>query len=238
MKLAIALFFAGLLSFFLTDYFILVGSAHRLVANQTNDPGVQAYIAELNDLQDGTTAPIEERIFTNCGYVNEVRVKPGFRIVHDLTLGDEVVVKGPKNALSHLELHNTQGRLSPDFNRPVKLNELVTIRVNLQAHGSEIMRIGLDEAQPGRTRFQPDFVTKAPLSFQVLTLGDIPKHPIQIEGQDLIIYNTGEDDPSFLEGKVNRLEFIYSNSSNDSIPSRASAPNLRAVETMHYNQNS
>lgn len=237
MRLPIALFCVGLFSFFLTDYFTLVRSANQLIARQTDDPGVQAYIARLNDLKDGTTAPIEERRFTNCGYVEKVRVKPGFRIIHDTTLGREVTARGPKNALAHLELNNVQGRFYPDFDRPVKLKELVEIRINLQAHGADLMYISLEQVQPGRTRFQPDFVTQAPLSFQVLSFGDIPKHPVQIDAQDLIVYSSKGDDPSFLQGQAKRLEFIYTDNNEETAPPQLSAINLRVGETIHTVRN-
>ncbi|MEM9527932.1 MAG: hypothetical protein AAGA31_15060, partial [Bacteroidota bacterium] len=166
---------------------------------------------------------------------DKVKVKPGFRVIHDLTLGREVIARGPKNALAHLSFNNKQGRFSPDFDRPVKLKELVEVRINLEAHGSKILNVSLDQALPERTLLQPDFTTEGPLSFRILKFWDIPQHPIQIESENVVVdYDPSEDHPEYLQGSANKLEFIYYISrNNDTIPPQITAPNLQVGETIH-----
>lgn len=221
MKLASIIFFGALLAYFSTDYLVYIVPKAAYQAQGAAHPDVKEFIREISELVDATGSTITEQRL-RVGYLRRVDVRPGFRVVHDPALGREVIVKGPEKALAHFRMNDDEDRLSPDFIRPVRLRELVEIRVNLNAHGGEKMRINLYTAPPERTTLQPDFVTEGPLRFKLLHFAGIPPHPVQIDSRDVVIHTT--DDVSGLTGTAEQLEFLY----EDKEAPEQIAPNLRA----------
>ncbi|MEL7161878.1 MAG: hypothetical protein AAFN92_14045 [Bacteroidota bacterium] len=232
MKISFSLFCAGFLLFFVTDYFEQIRPAIHLATTGTVHPEVQAYRERISTVIDATNSSRGERRFPDPGFLDRIRANPGFRIVHDPSLGGEVIARGPKNVLAFLELTKRSGRLGPDFDRPVRLRELVEIRVNLHAHGSQQMRISLNRAREGRTILQPDFATAGPLQFQLLSFTNLPDHPVQVASQDVIVRGD-EPHTNSLTGTAGRLEFTYWSGEDDSPLTEASAPNLRAGKVLH-----
>ncbi|MEM6773003.1 MAG: hypothetical protein AAF597_20660 [Bacteroidota bacterium] len=229
MRTAIILFALGLGGLFLTDYLTQLGPSYALQRQGEQYPGVKEFIAGLETAQDLRQDPVITKEIPGQ-YFFRVTVYPGFRIIHNPDLGRKMKVTAPEGAFPHLKYFGREGRFEPDFTRPVKINQHVIVELNIEAFGSKNMQIRLDEAFPGRTRFQPDFQTVGPLSFQYLKLMDIPDQPIEINGKDLVVFTN--DDATNLTGKVEHLEFIYSN--NDSIPPVLEAPNLIHQKVFHH----
>jgi len=230
MKLALPLFFLGLLTLLGADYLTTLKSVHQLENLRENAPEVQAFLAQIDDLQDGANAPIVEKIVTG-GYFDRLVINPGFRIIHDPTLTNKIQIKGPGNVLEYLQLKRKTGWLTPDFDRPVKLKEHVEIRLNLQAPGSRSMRISMRGAKEGRTVFQPDLVTEGPLDFDILYFTDLPDHPIQLTSRDVVIRGRHLN-ATQLQGTANRVEFLYRDADMQRDSLRLEAPNLKAQKVI------
>ena len=145
-------------------------------------------------------------------------------------MGKEVLYKGPENAFSHLKFNEKSNRFTPDFDRPVKLKELVEIRLNTEAHGSKEFRLDLNRAAKGRTNLQPDFVTVGPLHFEYLYFSNIPDHDVQVQSKDVVIYAV--DNPIFLIGSADRVEFVYYSDNEISKKLRLEAPNLKSNKVL------
>jgi len=224
MKLASLLFFSTLVAFFVTDYLVFVVPKAVYHAQGAEHPEVKAYLNDINETVDATDGPPVKKVLS-AGYLRRVDIAPGFRVVHDPALGDELIVSGPAAALEFFEMHEDKDRLSPDFSRPVRLKDLVEIRVNLHKHHSEQMRINLLYAPEGRTELQPDFVTEGPLKFKLLTFAGVPPHAVRVESKDVVINTT--NDVSGLEGTAERLEFIF----DDKSAPEQNTPGLRAGKT-------
>jgi len=221
MKLASIIFFGALLAYFATDFMVYAIPKADYNAQGSDHPKAQEFLREISELVDATGSPVvEQRI--RLGYLRRVDVRPGFRVIHDPALGPEVIVRGPKKALAYFRMHSDDDRLSPDFTRPVRLRELVDVRINLHAHRAEKMRINLYTTPPERTVLQPDFVTEGPLQFKLLLIAGIPPHPIQIEGEDVVVHTS--DDTRQLQGTAERLEFLF----EDKEAPEQVAPQLRA----------
>lgn len=230
MKLAFLLFGLGLVCFVSTDYLNQVIPHTNLHAQLENSAGAQAFLANLDDVLDATNSPVIKRTLS-FGFCDRVDVHPGFLIIHDPGLGREVVVTAPEAVFEHLNLgDNSNGRLEPDFDRPVRLNELVEVRVNLHAHGSKRMRIGMYDCGLYRTKLEPNFVTAGKLNFTFLKFFDIPTHRIDIDSKNVVIHT--DDDTFWLYGKTDRLEFLFNASKDGEKALDLSAPNLAAGKVL------
>lgn len=234
MKLPAILFVMGLLGLLGADYLNQVLPRQHLNANPQEHPDVIAFLADIDEVIDATGSPLveQELSFGLCSWVD---VNPGFRVIHDPTLGREVLAKIPEAALPYLTFSPGHERFAPDFNRPVRLNELVELRINLHAHGSRRMRIGMNDPAEGRTRFLPDFVTEGPLQFTFLNIVDIPNHRIDIESEDVVVFT--RDDTANLYGTAERLEFLFVGGGKREQIIVLDAPNLRAKKVFRTNTN-
>lgn len=225
MKLASIIFFGALLAFLTADYLVYFIPKVDYYTQGAEHPDAQEFLRNISELVDATGSPIVEKRI-HAGFLRRVDVRPGFRVIHDPELGRELIVKGPEKALAHFEMHEDSDRLTPDFNCPIRLKELVEVRVNLHAHGADKMRINLYTTPPERTTLQPDFVTKGPLQFKFLQIAGIPPHPILVDSRDVVVYT--QDDTRQLQGTAQRLEFLF----DDKDAPEQVAPDLRAGKTI------
>lgn len=221
MKFPLLIFIGSVLALFLVDFLFTVMPNIELHKQGPDHPKVQAFIADIDNVIDATQGPAGEKRFA-IGLLKRVTVNPGFRVIHDPELGCEVIATGPEAALKYLVLGDDSDRIVPDFNRPVRLNDLVEIRLNLHAHGSREMRLSLNRVPAERTNLQPDLVTAGPLNFQMLRIASFPDHPLHIASRDLMVYSS--DDLDNLHGSVDRLEIMYDEPGD--ARNLATAPNL------------
>lgn len=234
MKLPAILFVMGLIGLLGADYLNQVLPFKHLVVNPQEHPDAVAFLAKIDKVIDATGSSVVEQELA-FGLCSRVDVNPGFRVIHDPTLGKEVIAKLPEIALPYLTLSGDPEAFFPDFNRPVKLKELVEIRINLHAHGSQRMRIGMNDPAEGRTRFLPDFVTEGPLQFTFLNIVDIPNHRIDIESEDVVVFT--RDDITNLYGTAKWLEFLFLEEETKEKKIVMEAPNLRAEKVFRTNIN-
>lgn len=227
MKRPLLIFIGSVLVLFVSDFLFTVIPKIERHKQGVNHPEVQAFIASIDNVIDATTGPIVEKHFS-VGSLSRVTVNPGIRVIHDPSMGSEVIATGPEPALEHLNMGGQTGRIVPDFDRPVRLTNLVEVRLNLHAHGSREMRLNLQRVPPERTILQPDFVTKGPLDFQMLRIASFPDHPLQIASKDLMVYTS--DDLANLHGTVDRLEIMYDETGD--ARNLATAPNLKFNELL------
>lgn len=204
MKTAYSLYFGAIISLFIANYTLQAVPLRQFSEAGKAHPQVQAFLADLEAPVDATAGPAEQRSF-QLGYISRATVSPGFRLTHDPLLGKEIIVTGPTAALDYLQLSNDEGRFSPDFTRPVRLRERVEVRINLEAHGSEWMRIDLLTPK-GQVALPPDLVTTGPLRFRMLELRKLPDHPIMVETTYLAVPN--REPLSYLTGTTDHLELL------------------------------
>ncbi|MFT5999396.1 MAG: hypothetical protein ACI81P_001854 [Neolewinella sp.] len=222
MKLPLLIFLSCILAVFAGDYFLTV--LPNVVVKQQGEahPQVQAFIESIDQVVDATQGLTVEKGYY-VGFINRITIYPGIRVIHDPSMGTEVIASGPEAALKHLNMGGKLGRIVPDFNRPVRLEKLVEIRLNLHAHGSQELRLSMWRVPEERTTLQPDFVTKGPLSFQMLRIVHFPDHPLRIASRDLMVYTS--DNLDNLHGSVDRLEIMYDEPGD--AKNLATAPNLK-----------
>lgn len=222
MKRPLIIFIGSVLALFVSDFVFTVMPRIERHQQGVNHAEVQEFLANIDNVVDATEGPIVEKHFS-IGDLSRVTVNPGIRVIHDPSMGGEVIASGPEAALEHLVMGGKQGRIVPDFNRPVRLKNLVEVRLNLHAHGSREMRLNLRRVPPERTTLQPDLVTRGPLDFQMLRITSFPDHPLQIASKDLMVYTS--DDLANLHGTVDRLEIMYDEAGD--ARNLATAPNLK-----------
>lgn len=227
MKLPTILFSFAILSIFAAHFMTEVAYKMNLHEQKENHPEVQAFIQTLSDVVETKGLPNVEKTYT-AGYINRVSVNPGFRIIHDPAMGREVIVKGPAAALEVLNLFEKKQRMAPDFTKPVRLVERVEVKLNLHKHGSPQLRIEMNTPPNEQSNLPPDFVTKGPLIIETLFLRNIPDHPIQLAGKEVIIYTRNDTDN--LHGTAERLEIQYDSPRVES--QKLEAPNLKAKEVI------
>lgn len=193
-------------------------------------PQVVEFINGLDHPIDATASAVEERHFS-LGFIARVDVNPGFRIIHDPSLGKEVIASGPVIALDHLSVSDKRGQLKPEFSKPLRLTEPVEIRVNLHVHGSSWMRINcVQEAR--RTSLLPVFSTEGPLKFRFLEIVNLSSDRVEVDTRDLVLWTSKHVDN--LTGKTERLEVLYENTS---IP-EVNLPGLHTEEKLRTDRSS
>ena len=208
MKIASLLFVTGLLLLVGGDYFTQIAPKKNHHAQMKEHPDVQAFLAKFDKAVETSGSPSGERRFS-AGYLRRVDVKPGFRVIHDPTMGEEIIATGPRAALDLMVMHRDDDRLSPDFNAPVRLGTHVEIRINLERHTDSYFRINLLRGGENSLNLLPDFVTDGPFRVPFLKVAGLPDHPIQVATNDLII-NTAADLDN-LHGTTVNLEYFYEN---------------------------
>ncbi|NJC24611.1 hypothetical protein [Neolewinella antarctica] len=136
--------------------------------------------------------------------IQDLRISPGFLLVHDEHLGDSIVVEVPEPAAANLVLERDGEQLTVDFDRAVRLNAPVRVRANLNNTGSSTLRVELQKAYAGRTRFQPDFTTKSSLTIPKLTLIGVPSQAVSIDVETLSLLEA--EYLKFLRGRAGTVE--------------------------------
>jgi hypothetical protein len=222
MRTSTLLFFGAFLAMFAFDFLFHYLPKVEFKADGIEHPYVQKVMTDLNTPIDATSSPIEERRFS-IGYLMRATVMPGIRLVHDPAMGKEIIAKGPAAALDVLGFEAKGGRLVPDFTKLVKLNELIEVRVNLEAHGSEHMRITLYRS-PTRNTLNSEFTTAGPLTFRFLELHNAGTNRIDVQVENLLIWSHNTTDNIF--GTAERLEVLNS----DKTRAEIMLPNLTASE--------
>ncbi len=224
MRTSTLLFFGALLAMFAIDYVFNYLPKVDFKAQGAEHPFVQEVLKDLNNPIDATSSPIEERRFA-LGYIMRANVLPGIRLIHDPAMGKELIVKGPAAALDVLSFKAKEGRLAPDFTKLVRLNELIEVRVNLEAHGSDHMRIQLNR-YPSRKSLNSEFTTTGPLKFRFLELINAGDKRIEVNTENLVLWSHNKADNIY--GNTDRLE-ICINEKDDTF---LDAPNIIAGETI------
>lgn len=114
-----------------------MGAAYLEYADYTKNGTEAALIKrDLSVYRDVVipSAAISERKL-DVGFAGAVSVYPGFHLIHDPDLGNEVIAKGPENVLQLIDHKSISDyRFNLEFNQAVKLNAPVEVRMNLNAH--------------------------------------------------------------------------------------------------------
>lgn len=229
MRTPIIIFLLGLSGLLLADYFNQVRPMAALKAAPNEYPEAKAFLEKVASVNDVTQSPITERTFST-GYFDIVDINPGFRVTHNPEMGREVVIRAPEASFDFLKIPSRLGgRFSPDFDRPVKINQLVEVELNLEAHGSKFLKIFLSTPPKSRSIFPPDFATKGPLSVDLLQLDQIPDHSIELNCKNLLV--TAEKNLDNLLGQVGTLEFLY-RGTKEAYDPELDASNLKRNETL------
>lgn len=226
MKTSTLLFFGAFLAMFAYDYLFSYLPKTEFIASGTEHPYVQEVLSSLEQPIDATSSPVEERRYS-VGYIRRASVMPGIRLVHDPSLGKEILATGPAAALDVLIFKAKEGRLSPDFTKLVKLNDLVEVRANLQAHGSDRMRINLQRPER-RTALQAEFTTAGPLTFRILELINFGEQKVDVAVENLVVWSHNSLDN--IHGTAGRFEILISDD-NEAV----TAPSLAIGETIRTN---
>ncbi len=224
MRTSSIIFFGAVLAIFAFDYVFNYLPKVDFEAQGKAHPYVQEVVKDLNSPIDATASPIEERRFS-VGYIMRAKVMPGIRLIHDPTMGKEVIAKGPAAALEVLSFEAKEGRLVPDFTKLVRLNDLIEVRVNLEAHGSDHMRIQLHR-NPRRNTLNSEFTTAGSLTFQFLELVNSGDKKIEVNTENLVLWSHNYTDHIY--GTTDRLEICRSEITDTPV----SVPNLVAGETI------
>ncbi|MFT4685762.1 MAG: hypothetical protein ACI94D_000716 [Neolewinella sp.] len=205
MKIPALLYFGAFAAMLAVDYLFNFLPKAVFDAQEATHPQVVEFINGLDNPIDATTGTMEERRFS-LGFITRVDVNAGFRIVHDPGLGKEIIARGPVTALDQLSVSNKRGQLKPDFSKPLRLAELVEIRVNLQAHGSNRMRVNCVQEER-RTSLLPVFTTNGPLKFQFLEMVNLSSGRVEVDTRDLVLWKSKY--VTNVTGKTKRLEVLY-----------------------------
>ena len=234
MKLSFILFTIGLLGLVTADYFSLLRPSFQLQTAGQSHPELEAFRATLDSAYDATAEPVVTRSLS-VGEITAVSVTPGFRVIHDPQMGKEVEVSAPKGVFDFLELVSGESQLTPNFTRPIRLRERVTVRVNLHAHGSRHLSVRTLSAAGDSSKLAADFVTDGPLEFDLLRLTSLPPHRIDVASRDVIVSypQAGSD----LHGTADRLEYLFEakNVEEELLEELMSSPHLRAGEVYRTN---
>ncbi|TXF91689.1 hypothetical protein FUA23_00455 [Neolewinella aurantiaca] len=205
MKISALLYFGAFAAMFAVDYLFGFRPEASFYEAGAEHPQVVEFIDGLDKPVDATAEKTVERRFSE-GFISRVDVNAGFRIIHDTGLGKEVIARGPATALDLISLSQQEGHFEPAFKQPVRLQELVEIRVNLNRHGSGRMRINCI-LEDRRTALLPVFATEGPLKFHFLELVNLSPGRIEVDARDLLLRNRKYANK--VTGSVERLEVLY-----------------------------
>lgn len=129
-------------------------------------------------------------------YFKKLDIPEGFRLVHDPKMGDEVVLIGPKKIVDIIYFNGTAigtlDRNGPRFNKPVRLQKDIEMRINLDRHhvGHPILSFYNASCRD----YKPNFTTLGPIKANKLTIDGriISEKPIQLAVDELMFkdYNS------------------------------------------------
>jgi hypothetical protein len=197
MRNAILYYTAGLLIFYFGNLFF--GDEF---SELHGDEYAAASLARQEAVTDLRQAGPEEGGKTlEFGYVSEIRVYPGIRLIHSPAAGDRFELSGPVAMLDVLEADWSDRSLTLDFSRPVRTDRYVEVRTDLTAHGSDMMAVNLALVHQNRSELPPRFLTEAPLHIRALSLRNfVQPEPVQVSTQELRL--VGDFNLSRIEGRT------------------------------------
>ena len=207
MKTSTLLFFGALAAMFAVDYLFSYLPKAEYQTQAIAHPHVREYLDNLHNPIDLRDSPAEEREFS-FGYIARVYVLPGIRVVHDPTMGREVTARGPAPALDLLNFNTKEGHFTPDFKKAILLSEPVEIRLNLEAHGSERMRISTLRPQR-RSVLHAEFLTAGPLTFRFLEVINAGEQKVEVDAENLLVW--AHNNLRNISGRAGRVEVMERN---------------------------
>lgn len=135
-----------------------------------------------------------------------LRVRPGIKVINDANLGDEFTVEIPSTIEDNLILNDKDGTLSFGFDRAVRLEEYVKVRINLSRLNPRKLTIRFATVAEGRTRFQPVLETLAPVAVPTLIVDRASATPFDVMTENLILKSTTS--LGNISGETNNLEIL------------------------------
>lgn len=220
-KPALLLYAGIIVSLIVVDYCFAVLPTARAGSDENIERLRAEREAELSRVVDATTGDRETRTLS-FGYIDRAVADRGFHLIHDPSLGEEVIVTGPAAALDVVDLGRGTGDFHPEFTAFVRLDEPVEVRLNLNGHGSDYIRL-YDASFEADVTLQPRFTISEPLEKRVISMGTLAlAEPVTVRAEALVLH---ADQPlDKVSGTTQRLEILYT---ADSIPD-VTFPNLTA----------
>ncbi len=190
-----------------------------------DEPVIRMQAKLDNIVEVSAASPRLDTIFHLNSYLDQVILRPGFRIVHDPTLGREVRASGPAAQLRSLRLRMDNTTLKPDFGSLFRTDQLVTLRLNLTAHGNNYVSLqNSSRVSTSSAELRPTFLTAGPLEAKLIRLSGVYTfEPIDLRGLSLELENF--HNPEQLRGTVDHLRVALGE--NKELPPRSAYPGLR-----------
>lgn len=135
-----------------------------------------------------------------------LRVRPGIKVINDANLGDEFTVEIPSTIEDNLILNDKGGTLSFGFDRAVRLDKYVKVRINLSRLNPRKLTIQFATVAEGRTRFQPVLETLTPVAVPTLIVDRTSATPFDVMTENLILKAPAALDNIY--GQTNNLEIL------------------------------
>ncbi|PHI20925.1 hypothetical protein CEQ90_06050 [Lewinellaceae bacterium SD302] len=181
MKIAIALF--SLAAFWLFAFPLGMAKTNydNYQKNGLDTKWVKEDLARYTDLVEPSGEITEKTV--SLGYMERLAVASGFKVIHDSSLDQEVILSGPEDVLEHVQWSNfsVDDRRGLYFSRPIKLTHPVEMRLNLNEHhvGDFTLTFNNSRGQDNWINFE----TRGPLAANYLWLSGVIRtdKPVELD---------------------------------------------------------
>lgn len=209
MRTPIIIFLAGFLVFLISSLLLSDKFNFPLRLRKDSAEAVVSARAALASVirDDGTRS--RRRI--GLGYLDNIYVYPGVKLVHDPALGKEVILSGPTVMVDALKDSGNSSSLHLDFSHPVATEDYLTVTMDLSAHG-DYLNLRMIETLKHRSDYPPLLSTPLPIETRLLQLSMVEDvGPIQVSTENLDLINT--DEPGKVIGTTHFL--VWSGKADD-----------------------
>lgn len=208
MKSAQIFFAAAILILLIVPFAI-----ERVAAMDIRKNGIESKVAQdyMQFYQDTIrVSDIEATKITSTGFFDRITIGGGVQLINDYSMGDDLKLVGPPEALNALGISNGEGDLGLHFQRPILLNEPIQVYLNLAAHHVGKLKITCSSSF-GKIRFQP-LCTKTPITGKFVTVDGMinSDEPVQVDVENLYWFTNHhlmdeQLNPVRLTGEVTKL---------------------------------
>lgn len=177
MRTALLLFIIAFFVLFTTPFISGSIAKSQFDQNGIEAGWVKSYLERYTDTIYAT-GPVEEKTI-KLRLVQGMMINAGFQVVHDESMGDEVVLKGAPAAIEQVSYSQFGEIIGFQFKKPVQMDRPLEIHINLNAHHLGFLELRM---WPGQEQAFPPLVTKSEIIAHQLNISGC----IATEGELLV----------------------------------------------------
>lgn len=166
MKLAAILFISAILLLLLVPFSVERIATADLNRNGQESKVAKQYFAFYSDMVRVSTTQTTRT--SNLGFAKQVILSAGFQLINDSSVGDQLILTGPPEALENVRISKSEGTLNLSFKQPITLNQPVKVMLDLAKHHVGELHLILNQ-QANKLPYQ-SLVTTTPITGKYVTI--------------------------------------------------------------------